>query len=190
MISSIALRRHRPSALQKKLNLPVVERDVVVDPAVDGVMVSTKKALTQRVMMREEEGDEKDPHRDQEEGVDPEIREIQEIHVIREDREDLDLDLDREVEAAGEEAAAVGAEEERRERRERATTMMIHTRMTTRVRAEQIVTPGHRVRTGDRTRVLPLLPHRRRRLLLPPRRLPRDLSVVDVGTLEICCVPF
>ena len=190
MISSIALRRHRPSALQKKLNLPVVERDVVVDPAVDGVMVSTKKALTQRVMMREEEGDEKDPHRDQEEGVDPEIREIQEIHVTREDREDLDLDLDREVEAAGEEAAAVGAEEERRERRERATTMMIHTRMTTRVRAEQIVTPGHRVRTGDRTRVLPLLPHRRRRLLLPPRRLPRDLFVVDVGTLEICSVPF
>merc|ERR1711865_885209 len=157
-----------PSALQKKLNLPVVETDVVVDPAVDGVMVSTKKALTQRVMMREEEGDEKDPHRDQEEG------------------EDLDLDLDREVEAAGEEAAAVGAEEERRER---ATTMMIHTRMTTRVRAEQIVTPGHRVRTGDRTRVLPLLPHRRRRRLLPPRRLPRDLSVVDVGTLEICSVP-
>ena len=82
MISSIALRRHRPSALQKKLNLPVVERDVVVDPAVDGVMVSTKKALTQRVMMREEEGDEKDPHRDQEEGVDPEIREIQEIREI------------------------------------------------------------------------------------------------------------
>merc|ERR1711865_1296017 len=138
-------------------------------------------------MMREEEGDEKDPHRDQEEGVDPEIREIQEIHVTREDREDLDLDLDREVEAAGEEAAAVGAEGERRER---ATTMMIHTRMTTRVRAEQIVTPGHRVRTGDRTRVLPLLPHRRRRRLLPPRRLPRDLSVVDVGTLEICSVPF
>merc|ERR1711865_1226356 len=57
-------------------------------------------------MMREEEGDEKDPHRDQEEGVDPEIQEI------------------REVEAAGEEAAAVGAEEERRERRERTTTMM------------------------------------------------------------------
>jgi hypothetical protein len=189
MISSIASRRHRLSALQKKLNLPVVERDVVVDPAVDGVMVSTRKALTQRVMMKEEEGDEKDPHRDQEEGVDPEIREIQEIqeiHVTREDREDRDLDLDREVEAAGEEAAAVGAEGEQQERRERVTKMMIHTRMTTRVRAEQIVTPGHRVRTGDRTRVLPLLPRcRRRRRLLPPRRLPKDLFVVDVGTLEI-----